>query len=143
MNFELTQFITVMSSQAGTRHFSSDVSPIATYEEVKNLPKNPQVLLIDVREPQELKDTGIVPTSINIPLGQVKDKLSSEFSNEEFKKLFHREKPSSTTELIFMCKIGVRSQKAADLAKTLGYEKSRNFLGSWTEWSEREGLVKN
>lgn len=116
MNFQLNfNFLPV------SRQFSS--APIATYEEVKALPKKPDVMLIDVREPQELKDTGIVPTSINIPLGQVKEKLSGEFSNEEFKKMFKRDKPSSTTELIFMCKIGVRSQKAADMAKLLGYEK--------------------
>lgn len=103
--------------------FSSSSSGLATYDEVKKLPNNPKVLLIDVREPQELKETGIVPTSINIPLGQVKGKLSVEFCSDEFKKLFNREKPSLETELIFMCKIGVRSQKATDLAKSLGYQK--------------------
>lgn len=41
--------------------------PIATYEEVKDLPNHPEKLLIDVREPQELIDTGIIPTSVNIP----------------------------------------------------------------------------
>lgn len=40
---------------------------IATYEEVKNLPNNPQILLIDVRAPHELTDDGKIPTSINIP----------------------------------------------------------------------------
>lgn len=41
--------------------------PIATYEEVKDLPNHPEKLLIDVREPQEIVDTGIIPTSVNIP----------------------------------------------------------------------------
>lgn len=45
----------------------STLPDIATYEEIKNLPKNPNVLLIDVREAAELKETGVVPTSINIP----------------------------------------------------------------------------
>lgn len=40
---------------------------IATYEEIKTLPNHPEKLLIDVREPQELLDTGVIPTSINIP----------------------------------------------------------------------------
>lgn len=39
----------------------------ATYEEVKDLPNNPGKLLIDVRDPNELKETGQIPTSINIP----------------------------------------------------------------------------
>lgn len=55
------------------RQFSSqppsadDPSKIATYEEVKDLPNHKEKLLIDVREPQELIDTGVIPTSINIP----------------------------------------------------------------------------
>lgn len=41
--------------------------PIATYEEVKDLPNHPETLLIDVREPAEIAETGSIPTSINIP----------------------------------------------------------------------------
>lgn len=40
---------------------------IATYEEVKDLPNHPEKVLIDVREPSELQETGQIPTSINIP----------------------------------------------------------------------------
>lgn len=49
-----------------SQSFSSNPN-IATYEEIKNLPKKPETLLIDVREPAELAATGVVPTSINIP----------------------------------------------------------------------------
>lgn len=38
-----------------------------TWEEVKELKDNTTVLLIDVRQPEELKETGIIPGSINIP----------------------------------------------------------------------------
>lgn len=41
--------------------------PIVTYEEVKDLPNHPEKWLIDVREPDELNETGIIPTAINIP----------------------------------------------------------------------------
>lgn len=44
-----------------------DRIPIAYYDEIVNLPKCPEKLLIDVREPEELKATGMIPTSINIP----------------------------------------------------------------------------
>lgn len=40
---------------------------IATYEEVKNLKNHPEKVLIDVREPEELKETGQIPFCINIP----------------------------------------------------------------------------
>jgi hypothetical protein len=38
--------------------FSVNSPEIAVYEDVKNLPRTPEILLIDVREPQELQDTG-------------------------------------------------------------------------------------
>lgn len=41
-------------------------TPIATYEEIKDIQNHPEKLLIDVREPDELKG-GKIPTSINIP----------------------------------------------------------------------------
>lgn len=41
--------------------------PVVSYEQVKDLPNHPEVTLVDVREPNELQETGIIPTSINIP----------------------------------------------------------------------------
>lgn len=41
--------------------------PVASYEEVRDLPNHPEVLLVDVREPSELVETGRIPTSINVP----------------------------------------------------------------------------
>lgn len=41
--------------------------PVVSYEYVKDLPAHPHKVLIDVREPSELAETGAIPTSINIP----------------------------------------------------------------------------
>lgn len=41
--------------------------PIVTYETVKDLPNHPEILLVDVREVQEIQETGIIPTSIAVP----------------------------------------------------------------------------
>lgn len=38
-----------------------------TFEDIEDLPNHPETLLIDVRDPPEIKDTGTIPTSINIP----------------------------------------------------------------------------
>lgn len=38
-----------------------------TFEDVENLPNQPETVLVDVRDPPEIKDTGKIPTSINIP----------------------------------------------------------------------------
>ena len=44
-----------------------DPSLVATFEEIIDLPNHPEKLLIDVREPEELRQTGEIPTAINIP----------------------------------------------------------------------------
>ncbi|XP_065359566.1 rhodanese domain-containing protein CG4456-like [Calliphora vicina] len=116
--------------------------PIVSYEEVKQLKKHPEILLIDVREPNELLETGEIPTSINIPLGQVAEELSENVDKGAFKAKYGRDKPDKNTEIIFHCKIGKRSQNAAELARSLGYKNTKNYLGSWTEWAEKEGLAK-
>lgn len=40
---------------------------IVPYDEFKNLINDKSTLIIDVREPQELQETGVIPGSINIP----------------------------------------------------------------------------
>lgn len=60
---------------------------------------------------------------IRIQVKQVPEKLSQDFTADNFKTLFQREKPTVDTEIIFYCKIGARSQAATDLCYKLGYKK--------------------
>uniref|UniRef100_A0A1L8DUC5 Putative heat shock protein n=1 Tax=Nyssomyia neivai TaxID=330878 RepID=A0A1L8DUC5_9DIPT len=125
-------------SSVGIRKFSSESMKIATYEEVKQLCDHPEKLLIDVREPNELLETGSIPTSINIPLNSVEESLK--MSNEDFKAKYGRDKPSKEQEVIFHCRLGGRAGKAHDIAVALGFANAKNYKGSWAEWSEKEGL---
>ena len=40
---------------------------IVTYEEVKAMADEPEKLLVDVRNPDELQEVGKIPHSLNIP----------------------------------------------------------------------------
>lgn len=40
---------------------------IVDYDYVKNATKNKNILVIDVREPNEVKEHGKIPNSVNIP----------------------------------------------------------------------------
>nr|CAI5851036.1 unnamed protein product [Callosobruchus analis] len=44
-------------------------SSVASFEDVKKFGNQPSkdVYIIDVREPSELQETGVIPSSINIP----------------------------------------------------------------------------
>ncbi|XP_055689818.1 rhodanese domain-containing protein CG4456 isoform X3 [Lutzomyia longipalpis] len=139
-NFPKTQlnFLLPKGSCSSARNFSSESMKIATYEEVKDLCNHPEKLLIDVREPHELLETGSIPTSINIPLNSVEESLK--MSSEDFKVKYGRDKPTKEQEVIFHCRLGGRAGKAHDIAVALGYTNAKNYKGSWTEWAEKENL---
>ncbi|KAK4881145.1 hypothetical protein RN001_004464 [Aquatica leii] len=108
---------------------------IMYYKEVKSIKDTKCALLVDVREPKELQETGVLPYSVNIPLGQLEHALNK-LSNDEFKRLYGRLKPTLDYPLVFSCKSGSRSQKAAEIAQKLGYRNVSNYLGGWNDWAK-------
>lgn len=93
-----------------------------------------------------------------------------DWPSSQFKAKFNRDKPQPTDELIFYCKIGMRSEKAAIAATRLGFAKyvcplsiiwrirleiltllamtpicyaysAKNYRGSWLDWAERENIT--
>uniref|UniRef100_A0A182U0Z5 Rhodanese domain-containing protein n=1 Tax=Anopheles melas TaxID=34690 RepID=A0A182U0Z5_9DIPT len=84
--------------------YSANTMSIATYEEVLDLPNHPEKLLIDVRNPDELADTGKIPTSINIPLDKVKQAFGPETSDEAFAQQYGMPKPGLDHYLILSCR---------------------------------------
>ncbi|XP_058833087.1 rhodanese domain-containing protein CG4456-like [Topomyia yanbarensis] len=115
-----------------------DPSLVATYDEIIDLPAHPEKLLIDVREPEELAATGVIPTSINIPLKTVSDEL--QLSPAAFHAKYGRNKPEANDPIIFTCRTGVRAGIAANEADRLGFKNVKNYVGSWTEYAKIKNL---
>ncbi|EDV49316.1 rhodanese domain-containing protein CG4456 [Drosophila erecta] len=109
---------------------------MATYEEVKDIPNHPEKYLFDVRNESELKETGVLPASINIPLTELEKALN--LPDEVFAQNYGREKPAVDAVLIFSCKAGGRAARAANLASTLGFTNAKAYAGSWTEWQAKQ-----
>ncbi|CAH1154777.1 unnamed protein product [Phaedon cochleariae] len=110
---------------------------VATYDEVKKVGlENKEVLIIDVREPKELQETGVIPGSINIPLGDIQSVLR-DLSPEQFTQKYGRNKPSINSEIIFSCKSGKRAASALAISEQLGFKCVKNFSGGWLEWEEK------
>ena len=114
-----------------------------TFSEIQSITKTPgpNRILIDVREPSELQDSGKIPTSLNLPL-----KTSPDFmfmAADEFEDRFGRPRPGPNDEVIFYCRSGVRSKAAAELAKQTGFGGTvSEFPGSWIEWEKNGGTVE-
>ncbi|KAJ8727394.1 hypothetical protein PYW07_001513 [Mythimna separata] len=113
-----------------------DPKRVLSYEDMLRAIKEPQKVIIDVREPDEVASTGKIPSSINIPLDTIEGTLES-MSQEDFRCRFQREKPSTNDELVFYCKSGRRASLAMEKALKLGYKNSKNYLGSWSEWESK------
>ena len=93
-----------------------EVSPL----EATQLLNHEDAVLLDVREPQEYQD-GHLPNSIRIPLGTLRDKVTS------LEK--HRERP-----IIVVCRSGNRSAQAVHLLKQQGYQTVYNLSGGLHAW---------
>ncbi|KAF2904995.1 hypothetical protein ILUMI_01179 [Ignelater luminosus] len=113
----------------------SSIKTVA-YEDVKALKDNKDVLLIDVREPSELQKTGVLPGSINIPLGQVENVLKNA-SPEDFLSKYGRPKPDVNFPLVFSCQSGRRSLVASETAVKLGYKNVSSYGGGWSDWEKK------
>ncbi|TRY84630.1 hypothetical protein DNTS_001355 [Danionella cerebrum] len=115
---------------------SSQTSINVSYESLKKLLVSGTTVVIDVREPWELREYGTIQGSINVPLGQVNGAL--QLQPEEFIEKYGGEMPSKSQNIVFSCLAGVRSKQALDTAVSLGYTKVQHFSGGWKEWAERE-----
>ncbi|KAL1465172.1 hypothetical protein WDU94_004762 [Cyamophila willieti] len=91
--------------------------------------------VIDVREPGELQETGIIPNSVNIPLGEVRDAF--ELSPEQFERKYKCSKPSPDQTVVFTCRSGKRSHVACELLHKQGYERVINYCDGWLGWEEK------
>ncbi|KAI7862848.1 Rhodanese-like domain-containing protein, partial [Spinellus fusiger] len=90
--------------------------------------------LIDVREEAEWKG-GFIPTAKNVPLSQFATAWQS--PQTAFQATYGFEKPPLSATVVLYCKAGVRSARAAEHLRQLGYENIRNYSGSWDDYAER------
>ncbi|KAG7417343.1 hypothetical protein LZL87_007023 [Fusarium oxysporum] len=113
------------------------------FEDIKNhVEKSDQgdVVLIDVREPVELFETGKIPGAINIPITSAAQ--SFHISDEDFEDMYGFQRPAKNKELVFYCKAGVRARAAAQLAHYAGWNKIGEYAGSWLDWEAQKGPVE-
>ncbi|XP_013779371.2 heat shock protein 67B2-like [Limulus polyphemus] len=110
------------------------------YDELCNLVKANKMTLIDVRTFQELKDVGLIPGSLNIPLAEVEDAFR--LLPNEFEKKYGSSQPSKNDEnIIITCRSGRRAKDAIQILEKLGYNKIRCYCGSFLDWVEKGGKV--
>jgi rhodanese-related sulfurtransferase len=114
---------------AEAREGTEILSPADAQKRVK---ENPNTLVIDVRQSEEIPGTGAVPGSLNIPLGVLPLRADTELP-ESFReaKLQDRSTPVITT-----CGGGGQAALAAKTLKEMGFTNVAIMDGGTRGWKE-------
>ncbi|XP_065575399.1 rhodanese domain-containing protein CG4456-like isoform X2 [Artemia franciscana] len=120
-----------------------------TFDDVKAGIENKNVTVIDVRNPEELTNTGKIPGAINVPLPSIKSAF--ELSDSEFKERFGINKPTTEdnsvivhcdNSVIVHCLTGKRAASAIEILKGLGYLNLKLYSGSFSDWQKNNGPIE-
>jgi thiosulfate/3-mercaptopyruvate sulfurtransferase len=112
--------------------------------------------LVDVRSPEEFRGElsapahlpqeaaqrrGHIPGAVNVPWGQAVAADGTFKPIEELRALYAAKGVDGSDEVIAYCRIGERSSHTwFVLHELLGYERVRNYDGSWTEYGSLVGV---
>ncbi|HLU68698.1 MAG TPA: rhodanese-like domain-containing protein [Kofleriaceae bacterium] len=98
-------------------------------EEAKAKLGNPDVVFVDLREPGELKEHGVIPGSFHAPRGMLEFYIDKDHPA-------HKPVFSSGKHILFYCAGGVRSALAAKTAQEMGLSNCSHLGGGFKAWKD-------
>ena len=116
---------TTMELVAEAKGRIQNLTPDETARELEN----GEVVLVDLREPAELAEQGVIPGAIHAPRGMLEfyaDPASA----------YHRKEFQPGARTILYCASGGRSALACDTLRGLGYDNLAHLDGGLKAWKE-------
>ena len=104
-------------------------------EDAKTFIDSEDVLFVDVRETQEVQNTGGLPGHVHVPRGLLEFLVDPESP-------MHKPELSSGKRLVVYCASGGRSALAAKTLQDMGVENVCHNAGGFTAWIEAGGTIK-
>ena len=96
---------------------------------------DPSVRIVESDEDVLLYDMHHIPGAVNFPWGKAVNEDGTFKSKADLQKAFADVGIDGSSPIITYCRIGERSSHTwFVLQHLLGFEKVRNYDGSWTEW---------
>ena len=104
-------------------------------EEVQNLLGNPEVVLVDLRDPRELEREGRMPGAFHCPRGMLEFWIDPEspYAKPEFQQ---------DKQFVFFCGGGWRSALAAKAAQDMGLKPVAHMKGGFSAWKKAGAPVE-
>lgn len=106
----------------GTANQESSYQTVTVEELAAALHDNPEVQLVDVREPSEWRATGVIAQAKLIPLGNLESLAPKELDKER--------------PVYVVCRSGNRSRTGAEILVGLGFTEVYSVAGGILEWIE-------
>ncbi len=106
-----------------------------TATEARELAKQDDVVIVDIRDIRELERDGRIPGSFHAPLGMLEFWVDPE--SPYHKPLFAEDKT-----FIIHCASGWRSLLASATLQSMGLRPVRNLKGGFAAWKEAGGAVE-
>jgi rhodanese-related sulfurtransferase len=100
-----------------------------TPQQVKQEMDSGNVTLIDIREPDELKQNGKIPGSVNAPRGMLEFYADASLP-------YHKPEFDKNKRIILHCASGGRSALATQTLKQMGFENVGHLDGGIKAWKE-------
>ncbi len=118
---------------------------MCTLDQVTASLEKPSAVIIDARSPEEYagatvrnKKDGHVPGAVNIEWRNNLKEDGTFKSARELRRLYEQVGITPKKEIITYCQSGGRAAHTLFALRLIGFDKSRNYYGSWQEWGNQE-----
>ena len=110
---------------------ANELVPRISFEDASAIMNDPNTIILDVREGQELRESGKIKGAVHVPRGL----LEFIFRPEDYVE------DSIKMKILIYCAAGARAALAAKTLMDIGYKDVFN-LGGFKEWVENGGEIE-
>ena len=110
---------------------ANELVPRISFEDASAIMNDPNTIILDVREGQELREYGKIKGAIHVPRGLLEFIFRPEDYVEDSEKM----------KILIYCAAGARAALAAKTLMDIGYKDVFN-LGGFKEWVENDGEIE-
>lgn len=120
---------------------------VATYTSVLEAIDDPDRVILDNRSRAEFEGTdprarnnGAIPSAKHLNWVDLYDDTGCMKPADQLREAFEAHGATPDKEITLYCNTGYRSAHAYLALRLLGYPRLRNYVGSWQEWGNRDGM---
>jgi rhodanese-related sulfurtransferase len=108
----------------------AEVPSISPEKARQEMQQDPNTLIVDVRDAEETREGGIIPSALNVSLGMLPARADQELP-EEYR---HPPLQDRSRPIILVCNVGLNAARGGKLLKEMGFTHVRYLEGGMKAW---------